>query len=71
MVRYVTKMKLIETSKKKITYVKNGIKIYYYVDFSLEKFNIEELKNYSLGEVYTDTKILFEKVIYENRTQNN
>ena len=50
---------------------KNEIKIYYYVDLSLEKFNIEELKNYSLGEVYTDTKILFEKVIYENRTQNN
>ena len=69
--RYVTKMKLIETSKKKITYVKNGIKIYYYVDLSLEKFNIEELKNDSLEEVYTDTKILFEKVIYENRTQNN
>ena len=50
---------------------KNGIKIYYYVDLSLEKFNIEELKNYSLGEVYTDTKTLIEKVIYENRTQNN
>ena len=41
------------------------------VDLSLEKSNIEELKNYSLVEVYTDTKILFEKVIYENRTQNN
>lgn len=69
--RYVTKMKLIETSKKKNNLCKNGIKIYYYVDLSLEKFNIEELKNYSLGEVYTDTKILVEKVIYENRTQNN
>lgn len=55
-----------------MTYVKkNGIKIYYYVDLSLEKFNIQELKNYSLGEVYTDTKTLIEKVIYENRTQNN